>query len=309
MLKVGTSTIVEFLQKKGFAIKDDANTKISEEQYILLLKEFGKGLDIEKELAKLTPTSQKVTEKETMDKGTQEESVTPTIEKKPENPQPESIETKVPEDMLPKFKTITKIDLDNFNQKKEETIQPKPTEILEKPQVEERLKEENVFLDKSVEENKEIEIKEEPKPTPIVETIVEKEENDDVENTSLQPDIKQETTLSEELFSPSITKLESKINVIGKIDLDSINQQTRPKKKSKEEKKKERETKDKERFGLKKTAKTAGENKEKEEKKTLHTQATLDKTVRLMPTETMQTEAMRMKKRKKEKDPQRTSRY
>lgn len=34
-----------------------------------------------------------------------------------------------------------------------------------------------------------------------------------------------------------------KVNVLGKIDLDAINQSTRPKKKSKEEKRKEREEK------------------------------------------------------------------
>lgn len=31
----------------------DPNTKISEEAYVLLLKEFGKGIDIDKELKKL----------------------------------------------------------------------------------------------------------------------------------------------------------------------------------------------------------------------------------------------------------------
>jgi translation initiation factor IF-2 len=41
----------------------------------------------------------------------------------------------------------------------------------------------------------------------------------------------------------SEAKLAPKVNVLGKIDLDSLNQSTRPKKKSKEEKKKEREEK------------------------------------------------------------------
>ena len=34
-----------------------------------------------------------------------------------------------------------------------------------------------------------------------------------------------------------------KVNVLGKIDLDALNQSTRPKKKSKEERRKEREEK------------------------------------------------------------------
>ena len=41
----------------------------------------------------------------------------------------------------------------------------------------------------------------------------------------------------------SEAKMAPKVNVLGKIDLDSLNQSTRPKKKSKEERKKEREEK------------------------------------------------------------------
>ena len=41
----------------------------------------------------------------------------------------------------------------------------------------------------------------------------------------------------------SESKLAPKVNVLGKIDLDALNQSTRPKKKSKEERKKEREEK------------------------------------------------------------------
>ena len=46
--------------------------------------------------------------------------------------------------------------------------------------------------------------------------------------------------------------LSTNINVVGKIDLDALNQQTRPKKKTKEEKRKEREAKEKQRSDLKK---------------------------------------------------------
>ena len=46
--------------------------------------------------------------------------------------------------------------------------------------------------------------------------------------------------------------MSTNINVVGKIDLDALNQQTRPKKKTKEEKRKEREAKEKQRSDLKK---------------------------------------------------------
>ena len=43
-LNVGINTVVDFLHKKGFAVEDNPNTRISDEQYALLVKEFGKDL-------------------------------------------------------------------------------------------------------------------------------------------------------------------------------------------------------------------------------------------------------------------------
>lgn len=39
---VGTATIIEFLNKKGFALEDNPNTKIPEDLYVLLVSEFSK---------------------------------------------------------------------------------------------------------------------------------------------------------------------------------------------------------------------------------------------------------------------------
>ena len=61
-----------------------------------------------------------------------------------------------------------------------------------------------------------------------------------------------EETKEDELFTLNRRKLTTNINVVGKIDLSALNQQTRPKKKTKEEKRKEREAKDKQRNDLKK---------------------------------------------------------
>ena len=45
-LNVGINTVVEFLHKKGHPVEENANpnTRISDEQYALLVKEFGKDL-------------------------------------------------------------------------------------------------------------------------------------------------------------------------------------------------------------------------------------------------------------------------
>ncbi|MBP1668745.1 MAG: translation initiation factor, partial [Bacteroidetes bacterium] len=52
-LNVGTSTIVEFLHKKGIIIDSNPNTKITPEQHNLLLKEYSSDLNVKKESEKL----------------------------------------------------------------------------------------------------------------------------------------------------------------------------------------------------------------------------------------------------------------
>lgn len=51
-------------------------------------------------------------------------------------------------------------------------------------------------------------------------------------------------TTDDGIFKIRPTEFKSKINVVGQIDLATLNQSTRPKKKSKEERRKEREEKD-----------------------------------------------------------------
>ena len=50
-MNVGIATVVEFLQKKGYTVEANPNTKISEEQYAVLVKEFStdKNLRLESE--------------------------------------------------------------------------------------------------------------------------------------------------------------------------------------------------------------------------------------------------------------------
>ena len=50
-MNVGIATVVEFLQKKGYTVEANPNTKISEEQYAILVKEFStdKNLRLESE--------------------------------------------------------------------------------------------------------------------------------------------------------------------------------------------------------------------------------------------------------------------
>ena len=93
---------------------------------------------------------------------------------------------------------------------------------------------------------------EQPKPE-----VVEPEVTEPQEPISEEPAEYDSQKKESEVFTlKSEQKLAPKVNVLGKIDLDSINQSTRPKKKTKEEKRREREEK----------ARIAGGNGEKKKR-------------------------------------------
>lgn len=78
-------------------------------------------------------------------------------------------------------------------------------------------------------------VKKEPKTQPAV---------TEAKETVKPVEVKTSETLGSKVFTlNSEKKMAPKVNVLGKIDLDSLNQSTRPKKKTKEERRKEREEK------------------------------------------------------------------
>ncbi len=62
---VGIQTIVEFLHKKGFDVDSNPNTKISDDAYHLLEKEYKSDISLKKESEKINLKSQR-TKKETI---------------------------------------------------------------------------------------------------------------------------------------------------------------------------------------------------------------------------------------------------
>ena len=84
-------------------------------------------------------------------------------------------------------------------------------------------------------------------------------ENADEEKSEEKEEAEIVTPRNEEIFKLNTVKTPG-INVVGKIDLSAINQQTRPKKKSKEEKRKEREAKEKQRSDTKRPVTSQNEN-------------------------------------------------
>lgn len=244
-LNVGINTVVEFLHKKGFPVEDNPNTRISDEQYSLLVKEFGKDI-VEK---KIDLTDRKKTARDNGWGTKKEDEVV-------------EIKTVIPEEYRPKIVMKGHIDLDGGKKQetpkenvvdepkqdnsssdmKQETV--KETENLEKKEEESIRPADNAASRKEgIEDERTIIVKEEKEEDKrMVEEDTRKEdEHSEVASVERKEEAPEEQ--GDNLFRLSSAKIESKIKVTGKIDLDALNQSTRPKKKTKEEKKKERDEK------------------------------------------------------------------
>ena len=238
-LNVGITTVVDFLQKKGYTVEANPNTKITEEQYAALIKEFSKDKDLKIESEKIIQERQN---KERNKVSVSIEDIHPELKK------PEVIETVVPEDVRPKFKPVGKIDLDGLKKKKKPAVvEPAETPVVQEGPAKPEPENKQAEVEKT-----EVKTEEAPVQQPQVE---EKEESkqpeikaEELKPEPMEEEKKQQTVQEnkeDEVFKIRPTEFKSKINVVGQIDLAALNQSTRPKKKSKEEKKKEREEKDK----------------------------------------------------------------
>jgi translation initiation factor IF-2 len=265
-LNIGLQTAVDFLKNKKSLgeVKDDAtpNTKISDEQYEALVREFKGDKDIKKLAEKIFP------KKKEKEKKKEEEA--PKVEARQE------------------FKPLGKIDLDSLN-KRHAAPAPAPAEAPKAPAaaVSPAKEEEKVVVaekEKKAIEPKPVEeapAKKEVEQVAVVEqkkTVVENEPETETEEAPAE--VVKEAEAPKVFTLKSEAKLAPKVNVLGKIDLDSLNQSTRPKKKSKEEKKKEREEKlaqqrsekkkrvriGKERVDIEAEAKNEAQNKNKKNK-------------------------------------------
>ena len=201
---VGLQTVVDFLKQKGFEVQASLSERITDEQYELLKKEFGADKNLRNAAEKLIQDRQK--------------------EKKPVvkevKPQPEEIKTTIPENMRPQIVTKGHIDLNAKPAAPQVPAAPKVEEPKEevKPAAEEK-PQQTAPAQTSAPEKK---VKEKPSVEERAKAIGEEEEG--VFKLHTQPN----------LAAPK---------VLGTIDLSTLNQNTRPKKKSKEERRKEREEK------------------------------------------------------------------
>ena len=224
-LNVGRQTIEEFLHKKGIEIDASINARIQDDVYEMLVKEFKPDMDLKSKSEKMASERQKEKAKHTAAKESQE------------------IKTVIPGQ---KPKVIGKIELDaNGNpmpaakagsetakkaQKNDEAAKaPAPkaedTAVVE-PKVEkesETKQEEPAPVQETPAPVQEPEVPSTPEPEPVA--------KEEVENQPDEPDVFK--PVSETVGGPQL-------KVVGKIELSSLNQQTRPRKKSKEERRNER---------------------------------------------------------------------
>ncbi|SBV96075.1 translation initiation factor IF-2 [uncultured Dysgonomonas sp.] len=230
-LNVGISSLVEFLHKKGFDVESNPNAKVDGEQHELLVKEFGNNADFETLLRNRKEREREVqAPKEVEDVA-------------PKKQEPEEIVTEVPESFKPHVQVVDKIDLDALNKpkktevKEEETVAEPEVVTIEpvaEPKVETPLPEPTPLSEPEPVIKKE-EVKEEP-----VLIVEEKEEEPKVSTPVATPPVVEVEKEEDDIFRLNKTTIKSNIVVKGSIDLSSINDKTRPAKKTKAEKKKER---------------------------------------------------------------------
>ena len=230
-LNVALPTVIEFLHKKNITIDDNPNTRVEDDIVDILVKEFKNDKDLKSKSEQFSSERQKERSKPAPK----------------ETPKPvEEIVLTVEPAAQPKI--VGKIDIDNIGKpapkapektkqgqepspvvSQPQEVEAKPIEEVKPKKVETPQKAEK--KEKKEDKKKKVEPAKEVKPTPVIET-------------KQEVAAKAEEKKEEEIFTVSRPTNTPTINVVGKIDLSAINQQTRPKKKTKEEKRKERMAKE-----------------------------------------------------------------
>ena len=215
-LNIGRQTAVDFLTKKAELgeVKDDLSFKLNEAQYQALVEAFKQDAAVRNEAEKLFQKKPKEKKRTPEAKDNRAESLL------------ELSNQQV-------YKPMGKIDLDSIGKapsaKKsaapEEKKAPEVKAAAVSPEPEKKVKTPKPVAPKS--EPKVEKPVEAPKEAAVEKPVAEEKDGDAIF-----------TLKSEKKILNS-----QKVNVLGKIDLDALNQSTRPKKKSKEEKRKEREEK------------------------------------------------------------------
>ncbi len=237
---IGLQTAVEFLQKKGFSeVEANPNYKITEEQYAQLQSEFSSDKGLRNEAKQLI--------QQHIDQARGRKEATPKSKAKPV----EEVQIEAPKVAGPKI--LGKIDLDNKPAEKPKAEKPEPAKAKAKAPKEEKKSEPKAAKEEpkaksapkeaapapkkeAVKEEPKV-VPEAPKEAPTAQPQQEEKPAEAAPEHQPAPEEKKE----EEVFRLTPTaSIAPSLTIKGKIDLDSLNQNTRPKKKTQEERRRER---------------------------------------------------------------------
>jgi translation initiation factor IF-2 len=327
---VGISTIVDFLNKKGYEVDSNPNAKVTPEQYNLLVDEYSSDIDVKKQSKKINLEKSQEGKHSVsindVEEGTEEEAETEdsddeeifikdvsgkeekkttqkseeekTKEEEKEEKETEKTQKEDKEDKSEKEpKVVGKIDLENVEKKpkagkgKEQTKdkkQPEKPEEEEKKQPEKaggekKAEKKEKKTTKKSEKQKETESAEASEKTDQQEKAEKKEQKTEKKTQKEQKDTKEveetekdapaeETPESVSVGQANTVDIKDEeekeqIKVVGKIDLDSLNQKTRPDRKTRKEKEAERTKKEAAKKEGKKEEDKSGDDSKKPKRK------------------------------------------
>ena len=266
-LNIGLQTAVEFLEKRKELgeVKSEPSFKLNDEQYNALLEAFKQDADVRNKAELMSHKKQQDKKQAAEEKKQAAEDKKQTAEAQPKT-------------KSQTFNVIGKIDLDSLNKKpkspapaatpasdntesKTAAVSQKPEEKKAEPKVEAPKEEKPVA--------KEAPKAEKPVAAPVAEKKEEKPAAAPVAEKAPEAPAQEKAPAEKAPATAGVFKLPTeaknpnapKVNVLGKIDLDAINQSTRPKKKTKEEKRKEREEKAQAKSGEKKKRQRIGKER------------------------------------------------
>ena len=236
-LNVSFQTLIDFLAKKNITVESSPNTRISEEQCQMLLNEF------KSDKAQREKSDKFLNErKQEKAKAAAREAAELAKEQAKEETKTSII------DKVPGLKIIGKLNITKSAKPAapETKAEPKPEpQPAEKPQEEPAVapvQEPSAAQEPPQAEKQEPAPADKPEASPEPEAEPTPAEPEPAQEKEAEPEPAQEQRPAEDAASQTAGV---KLKVLGKIDLSALNQQTRPKKKTKDEKRKERIEKDK----------------------------------------------------------------
>jgi len=237
---VGMQTVVDFLEKKGHKLEEvNPNTKLTDEQYSLVKKEFQTDEHLRNEAEKLRQTRQEEKRQEQRKKEKAKEERKKAVEIKTEIPQ-------VGPKVVGKIALEPKAAAPAEQPKKKAPKGEKPAEE-KKPEAAPAPKAEKPQPKAEQPEKKPAEAPATPAPKAEAKAEPQKKQKASVEERA-----REIGQVKDGVFELKSTPELQGPKVLGTIDLAAINASTRPKKKTKEERRKERENKQQNANGEKK---------------------------------------------------------